>query len=178
MGKIRLRPGAVIAVAVAAGFLVWLLFISGDDDERRQGRGSGAVASSESELATLQDRLGHPVYWLGEREGEQLELTETSDGKVYVRYLDEGAEIGEPTLALTVGTYPFKNPYNALQVVSERPGAIVDETDDGALVVSNESTPDSVYLAYPDGEVQVEIYSPDAEQALDLATSGAVRPIG
>jgi hypothetical protein len=174
----RFRLGAVIAVAVAAGFLVWLLVIR-DTGSSGVAAGGGPVAASQEDLTALQDKLGHPIYWAGEQSDKQLELTETEDGKVYVRYLDPGTEIGEPKAAfLTVATYPLQNGFDALQKVSKRPGASVAHVDNGGLVVSNRDAPNSVYLAYPDQKLQVEVYDPNPGAGLELVKSGAVVPVG
>jgi hypothetical protein len=44
-------------------------------------------------------------------------------------------------------------------------------------VVTNENTPNSVYIASKDSDVQVEVYDPDPDRALEIAMSGAVRPV-
>jgi hypothetical protein len=38
--------------------------------------------------------------------------------------------------------------------------------------------PTSVYVAYPDRDLQIEVYDPDPAHALSVAKSGVVRPIG
>src|SRR5215211_732283 len=106
-----LRIGAVIAVAAAAAFLVWLLVLRDDDSGSVNVKaGSGPVIASEEDLVALSDKLGQPVYWAGEQVDTRTALTETEDGRVYVRYLTGDAELGDPQPGyLTVGTYPFKN---------------------------------------------------------------------
>jgi|SRR5215212_632157 len=173
------RVGAVIAVAAVVGFLVWLLAIhdSGDDTSNVTA-GAGPVASSETNLVALAAELGHPVYWAGEQDDTKLEVTESKDGRVFVRYLTAGAKIGEPKAKfLTVATYPFQDAYDALKKVAKKPGAIVDKTGDG-LVVTNRADPNSVYLAYPDEDLQIEVFDPSPKRALNLTTSGDVQPVG
>lgn len=172
------RTGAVIAVAALAGFLVWLFAIREGDETSAPIRGGQPVELSEDELVRVAQEVGHPVYWIGPQEGTELEVTQLKDDRVYVRYLDEGAAPGDPRPRFfTVGTYPLKNPYEALQDVAQEPGAIVEDGADGALVVTNEENPNSVYLAYEDSDVQVEVYDPDPDRALEIATSGAVLPV-
>lgn len=174
-----IRVAAVIAVALAAGFLVWLLVIRGSADVAPAAAapraGGGPVASSAGELSSLQDELGHPVYWAGEQDGE-IELTLTDDERVYVRYLDGDAEIGDPRPEfLTVGTYPVEGAFESLERARKR-GSKAAETPDGGLVVTDEASPTSVYIAYPEQDLQVEVYDTDPARALDLAVSGGVRP--
>lgn len=176
-----LRAGAILALALAAGFLVWLLAVRDHDDEPtaavRAAAADGPVASSAEGLTALQGELGHPVYWVGEQEGSEIELTRTGDDRVYVRYLVEGAEVGDPRPEfLTVGTYPVQGAFEALEQSSGKPGATTDETPDGGLVVTDGDSPTSVYIAYPDQDLQIEVYDTDPARALGLAVSGDVRP--
>ena len=180
-GRRGVRAGAVVAVAVVAGFLVWLLVIhdsGGSGSTANLEAGAGPVAATEGDLTALSDELGQPVYWAGPQPDTRLELTHTTDGRIYVRYLTGAAQLGSTeTSFLTIGTYPFKDPYGVLQQLSHQPGAIVRHTDNGGLVVE-QSTSTSVYIAYPHQNFQVEVYDPNAKRALSLATSGVVRPVG
>jgi hypothetical protein len=167
----------VIAVAAVAGFLIWL-FVIREDETTAPVTGSEPVTVSEDELVQVAADVGHPVYWIGPQEGTELEVTTLDDGRVYVRYLDKGAQAGDPRPQFfTVGSYPLDDPYQALKDVAEQVGAIVKKTPDDELVVTNENTPNSVYIASKDSEVQVEVYDPDPDRALEIATSGAVQPV-
>src|SRR3954447_22106351 len=66
-----------------------------------------STAASVQQLKALAVSLGHPVYWAGTQRGVTYELTRTTDGRVYVRYLPAGVAVGDtrPNY-LTVGTYP------------------------------------------------------------------------
>jgi hypothetical protein len=79
--------------------------------------------------------------------------------------------------SLTIGTYPVSNAYEALQGIAKKPGAKTGKTPDGGFVVTNEGTPQSVYVAYPDSDHEIEVYDPDPKTAFSLATSGAIVPI-
>jgi hypothetical protein len=75
---------AVLVLAFAAGVAAW--FVTGQDDSspaRRAPANSATVAALES----LPKAVGHPVYWAGPRTGFKYELTHTSDGRIYIRYL-------------------------------------------------------------------------------------------
>jgi hypothetical protein len=173
----ELRVGAVVGLALLAAFLVWLLIVR-DDETLRSSGANDPVAVGEADLAALAQSVGHPVYWAGERENTTLELTETNSGNVFIRYLPSGTEVGaEQPAFLTVGTYPYKDAILALEEVGQREGAVVREIEGGGLAVTSGKSPTSVYIAYPDDDLQIEVYDPDAEAALDLATSGEVRPV-
>jgi len=174
------RVGAVIAVALAAAFLVWLLVIRSDDESSTGPvkAGAGPALGSEADLATLAGKLHHPVFWAGDQPDTRLEITDTKDGRVYARYLTGDAEVGDPRPGfLTVGTYPFKDAFGALEKAAKESGATVQHGDNGALIVTNKSRPTSVYIAYPDQDLQIEVYDPSPERALSIATSGDVTPV-
>ena len=85
----HLRLGALVAIALAAFFVGWLVMNRGGD-EVTATPGGGASAASESELRSFAESSSHPVYWAGAKDGQTYELTRTNDGRVYVRYLPEG----------------------------------------------------------------------------------------
>ena len=52
------------------------------------------IAASIADLRALVSASGHPVYWAGPRYRATYELSELSDGRIYVRYLPKGVEVG------------------------------------------------------------------------------------
>ena len=177
----HIRIGAVIAVIAVAAFLIWYFAIrdAGDDDAVTESVGSGPVAATQPDLADFSEDLDQPIYWAGEQpRTTELELTQTQDGNVYVRYLTGDAPVGNTKPSyLTIGTYPFPDAYHALKVIGDRPGGEVRRIEGDGLVVTNSNSPTSVYLAYPGKDIQVEVYDPRPSRALDLVTSGAVAPV-
>lgn len=173
----RLLRGAVLALALAVGVVAWLA-------TRNDGNAPAPKPEAEPRIVTTQELgniaalSGHSVYWAGPMPGTTLEATESADGSVQVRYLEEEAEAGEqPAAFLTVGTYPLPDPARALETFDEQPGSIT-RSRNGREVVSNTEKPASVYFADPDNTVQVEVYDPSPKRALSLALSGRVRPAG
>lgn len=178
------RLGAVLALALVAAALVYFLVIRGDGeseggaDVTKLPQGGEPVAVSEDDLASVAESVGHDIYWAGPQEDATLEVTQTEPGNVFVRYLPEGAQTGNPEPDfLTIGTYPVEDALAALEREAEEDGALTEETDDGAFVLTNESDPTSVYMAYPGSDLQIEVYAPDPDLALEIATSGAVEPV-
>jgi hypothetical protein len=95
-----------------------------------------------------------------------------------VRYLPSDAEVGDPKPSyLTIATYPLENGYARVVAASKRRGAESEELQNGGLALVNPDRPSSVYLAYPRGKYQVEVYDPSPDRARDLVFSGAVQPI-
>src|SRR5437870_1086939 len=124
-GRMKLRPqvrlGAIVALAIAAGFVAWLVVRdhgsttapSGPNPTVAGSRGSagpglGPVGMSRAALVKLQRSVHHPIYWAGPKPGYTYELTQRRDGTIYVRYLPQGVRVGDPRGAfLIVVTYPY-----------------------------------------------------------------------
>lgn len=176
----RLQVILLVALIAAVALVVWVVALRGDGEGGAEAGESavGPVAMSAQELADFAAEQDHPVYWAGEQPDAAYELTRTETGNVFVRYLDSEDEVGEtrPTF-LIVGTYPVESAHDLVVAAAEEDGAITDESPDGMLVVSNEAVPTSVYLSSPGSEVQIEVYDPDPERAMEVATSGDVQPI-
>jgi hypothetical protein len=163
-----------LSVALVAAVVVWL--VQGDDSSSSTDEPEVVSVSQLSEFAAEQ---GTPVYWLGVRQGASYELTDTSSGRIYVRYLTGGAEAGDKRAKfITVATYPEESGVAALhKAAREGHGAKLAKTDDGAVLLVDPNSPDNAHLAYPGGDPQIEVYSPVPGEALRLAARGAVRPV-
>jgi len=172
------RNAAIVGLLLAAAIVAIFLLTKGGDDNDNPKSTGGAEQTSVTSLRQLASSVDHPVYWAGERPGEKYELTIADNGNIFIRYLDESTPIGSRDVAsLTIGTYPVPNAYGALQEVSSKPGSKTGKTPDGGFVVTNDSNPQSVYIAYPGADTQIEVFDPDPKTAYSLATSGAVIPI-
>jgi hypothetical protein len=176
----KLRLG-IVAVAIVVAVVAWVASRDGGDGSSEPETvepGPPRIVTA-AELQEASADLGQTIYWAGPMEGTELELNELGEGGVQVRYLPEGTEAGEGSRkALTVGTYTLADPEAAIEAVSKRPGEVVRELPDGRPVVTSESSPTNVYFASPDNSVQVEVYAPSAKQAMSLALSSRVQPIG
>ena len=122
--------------------------------------------------------LGHPVYWAGApRGGAHLELSETPDRKVYVRYLPAGVKIGAKAGQLTIATYPVPAALASLRRAAGSPGGKTSALPGGGLVLSNADRPTNVYVAYPRTDLQIEVYDPANGRALQLVRGGRLAPV-
>jgi hypothetical protein len=175
-GSRRLRLGAVLAVAIAVGFIAWLIFK--DDDNDNSNQAANVAAASLQGVQATRDSVGHPVYWAGERKNQTYELTHTANGNIFIRYLPSKADVGAPRPDyLTVGTYPFKRAHQTLERLARREDAVSRKLTRGGIVVARKPKSLNVYLAYPDEDLQVEVYDQHPGRALQLASSGRIRPV-
>lgn len=173
---LHLRLGALVAIGLAAFLVGWIVMNRGGDDA--SPRGGGASAASEAELVKFAQSVSHPVYWAGPKENFTYELTQTSDGRVYVRYLPSGTAVGDPrSKFLTIGTYPRPRAFAELRRAARAKGTVSMKLEKGGLAVFSGERPTSVYFGYPRGGYQVEVYSPSADEARRLALSGQVVPV-
>jgi hypothetical protein len=172
----RVRLGAVIAVGLAAAFLTWLA-LKDDDGDRAAAQPAKPSLPSERELRKLSDSRDLDIHWAGRRTGHRVELTQTA-GRVFVRYLPRGVELGDRRAAfLAVGTYAQDNAFAEVRAASRRSGAVALKLPGGGLTVYDRNRPTSIYLGYPDADYQVEVYHPDAATVRRLVVSGRVTPV-
>jgi hypothetical protein len=174
---VLLAFAALVAIAVVAVVLV----TRGDNTTSAKTTGARAqpVKASADSLLTVAAAVRHPVYWAPGEQASTYELTQTPDGRIYIRYLPENVQIGDPRPNfLTIGTYPEKGAFASVQQGAKRQGAITKDLPGGGLSVSQSDRPTSVFFAYPESTVLVEVYDPTANRAATLVASGAIRPLG
>ena len=164
--------GALIAVAL----IVWVALDSGDSN-------AGDTQNIEAEVVSVAAlrraaaAQATPIYWAGATQGADLELSRPAPDRTYVRYLPPGVEAGDKRRFLTVGSYSFENPTAALRSRSEEPGGVLATAPGGGVVYFERTDPKSVYLAYPDTEVEIEVFAPEFKEALQLVTDGRIVPV-
>ena len=171
--------GAVVVIALVA----WLL-TKGDDANDKAKPAAGLVqigtptVLSEAKLHEFGGAQPTPVYWAGPLPNRRYEVTQTSAGRSYVRYLTPRASIGDAAPRfLTVGTYPGTNAYGALQAIARRSSSESVKTQSGALVVYDKKKPTSVYFAFPGQNFQVEVYDPRGDRARRFVLGGKVQRV-
>ena len=177
----RLRIGAVLAVALVAGFVAWLLLRSDTTSKPAlQASPTPAVATvvPTGRLRGLAATLGHPLFWAGTRPRMGYELTRTAAGNIFIRYLPPNARAGDPRPAfLAIGTYPVPDAFARTRTAGKRAGAVVVRLRGGGIAVYDSARPTSVYFAYPDSKVQVEVFDPNGRTARNLVVYGRIVPI-
>jgi hypothetical protein len=166
----RVRVGAVIAVAVAAGLVAWLLLRGNGSSSDAKTPSSGAEAVTAQQLSQLAVTLHHPIFWLGPKHGFTYELTKLANGNIYVRYLPAGVQVGANKPYLTVATYPFPGAAAAMQKQASATGAMTTRLAHHGLAVLDAQYPESTHAAYRNVNYEVEVYDPTPRAALQLAS--------
>jgi hypothetical protein len=179
----RARGVGIAALGVAAAVVTYALVGRGDEATPAPGaEGRPAVparAVTQDELKSEAATQTRPLYWAGPQSGATYELTLSADGRTYVRYLTDGAAVGDPAASfITVATYPQPNAFAEVTKAAAAAGSERIDLAAGGLAVKSADRPSSVYLSYPGADYQVEVYAPDAATAVALVKSGAVRPVG
>jgi hypothetical protein len=173
---LNLWLAALVGLALVA-FIVALVVLKAGGGEQTSVPAGGPNAVSESQLEALASKTDHPIYWAGPKSGA-YELTRTSDGRIYIRYLPSADKVGDRAPKyLTIGTYPTKNAFRSIRRAAARKGGVSVKLDKGGLLVFNASTPRSVYFGYPNAQYQVEVYDPSPQQARALVLAGKIKPI-
>jgi hypothetical protein len=177
----QVRIGAVVAVALLIGLVVWLLVRGGDDSgtgSTSTGAAFGPVAATQGDLRSRSIDEGHPIYWAGPKADTTYELTRTSNGRIFIRYLPEGVPVGVDKADYTiVGTYPVPNATGVLQSLAKKSGEHKLSVPGGGIAVYSTSQPTNVYVAYPGSNLQIEVFDPSADRARRIVTSGQVAPV-
>ena len=176
----QIRIGAVVAVALAIGFVLWLVLRNGDSSP--SAAAPTAAATSTSVPISVKGLhslavLGVPIYWAGERSGVKYEMTKSGDDRVLVRYLPAGAQIGTRTPYLTIGTYRVKNAFAVTNRLARSGTSEAIPVGHGGVAFYSRTRPTNVYLAYPGSSSQIEVYDPSAAAAHQLVFSGQVAPV-
>jgi len=191
--KTSIRIGAVIALALLAGFVAWIVIDRTGNDSASTATTAATTTTPSTTgpagtqnpigptvvnpiaLSALVGTLGHPVYWAGPISGRTYEYTLTSSGRAYVRYLPKGVKAGDTrSRFLIVVTYPFLNAYAALKQVAK--GNEV-KIPGGGIALVDAGYPQSVHFAFPGVDYQGEVYDPSPKKSLAVATSGDIQPI-
>ena len=166
---VRFRTAALVAIAVAVGLILWLAL-------RDTGSGK-AKAVSAGDLQELATSVGHPVFWLGQVDGDTNELTRKSDGSIIIRYLPPGVAVGAQGQYWSVATYPFSGAYAGIKRALKARGATQIKLAHGGLAEYLNTNPNNVHAAYPGYAYQVEVFAPGG-QAVALVQQGKLTSFG
>lgn len=168
------------AVAGAALALALLVGCGGSDSgsssspTESTSPGAAEIVSPDS-LRETASEAATPIYWAGEQDETELELSRPDKERTYVRYLTGDAEAGDKRSDfLTVGTYAQPNAVASLRRQAKRSGGTLGHAPNNATVYYDRGNAQSVYLAYPGSPVEVEVFDPSFKRALQLVDSGQI----
>jgi hypothetical protein len=134
----------------------------------------GPVVAPRAELKTVSKAVRQPIYWAGPRKGSHYELTRTSTGNSYVRYLPRGVKGGKQGRLLIVATYPLRDAFARVKKYANgKPIA----GPNGSIYAVNRDVPTSVYIAFPKVDYEIEVYDPSPKVARTVAASGQVQSV-
>jgi hypothetical protein len=173
----RFRAGAVVALALAVGLILWLALRNSDNSSTTSAP-ANATAVSVDQIRTLATSVAHPVFWVGPKAGYTYELTRTSNGSIFIRYLPPGEKVGIKTPYLTVATYPFPGAYEAIQAVSKQKDVTPITVAHNGIAEVSSKNPQSVHAAYPGIDYQIEVFDPTAGTATALVAAGRLTAFG
>jgi hypothetical protein len=138
---------------------------------------AGKVALTENELIDAVKKLGVDVYWAGPVDGAKYTLSAPAEGQVYLRYLPNGEGLTDtkPNYVV-IATYTTADAFTATQAAGNQSNGVTFINNQGAAVYYNKDVPTNVYVAYPNLNYQIEVFSPIAATALDIASKqGALK---
>ncbi len=173
---LRTRPGVAIVTAIITMALtlgISSLFGPNQlDTTTLAARISGGVALSESELKNVVAELGEDVYWAGPVRGAKYTINAQNTGAIYVRYLPGGKDISDNSPRFrVVATYKEQNAYEATLAAGNQPnGVSLARSDEKGVIYYNKQSPTNVYVAFKSEPFQIEIFDPEAETALSIAS--------
>ena len=177
----RPRRGMVLVLALAAllaaGGAFAAVTLTRDEAPALPAAGRPALLTA-GVLSRVAAAAGHAVYGVAAPAGTRPEITRSSSGEVWVRYLGGGAKLGDPRADhLTIGTYPRSGALAAAKAAAEGEQTRSAELPDGGIMLWSLDRPESVYAASPGSDLLVEVYSPDPARARALVSGGAVAPL-
>jgi hypothetical protein len=174
----RIRLGALIAIALAAAFVAWLLVRhNGNKSTSTSTTGTRTVALVSAQgIRTLAAAIRAPIYWAGPQPRRRYELTQTSDGRYYVRYLPLGVAAGSPTPYPFIATFPMSAAFAKTSKVAAQAGSVRLSLSNGVAFYAK-SSPRNVYVAYRGSSSQIEVFDPNPARARQLVVQGRLEPV-
>jgi hypothetical protein len=181
------RESVILAIALVVVLVLGFIALPPNNESANLGAGTfpdqtvskitGSQSLSENELRGAAALLATPIYWVGPRAGYRYVLDVSTPGLIVVRYIPEGQSPTTSDLYTAVGTYSVADAYKVTRERAEQGGNFVSVSNgDGAIGFYDSTSPRNVYLAFPDVDIQIEVFDPRESFALQAAsTAGVVR---
>lgn len=131
----------------------------------------GETGLSQEELFQLVKDNQITAYWAGPQEGANFSLTVTADKQVFIKYLPGGKGLSDANPSYRIiATYPEPAAFDITRAAGTKSNAVAFVNNDGAAVYYDKAKANNIYLAYSGINYSVEIFDPNADTALTLAT--------
>jgi hypothetical protein len=171
----RLGIATVVAIAIAVGVVVIANNGSSSGTANASGLRTGVPRiMTVAQLRSFAARVSAPIYWVGPGHATtHLEVTTTSKGDVFIRYLTGAAVAGDPrAIFTTVGTYGLADAYKVVLHDGRLKGASSVTVPGGGIAVNGDRAPHSYYVAFPGQNYVAEVFNPSLRYARHLVQSG------
>ena len=144
--------------------------------ERSIERLSGQVPLNEVQLRGAVALLATPVYWIGPIDGYEYILDVSINGLILVRYVPTDVELlDEKNRYTAVGTYSVADAHEVTKARGQEGGSTVGLiNEDGAAVFYDSNSPLNAFLAYPNIDIQVEVFDPRPSVAIEAARGAGI----
>ena len=131
----------------------------------------GRESLTQEELINLVASNDLTAFWAGPQEGAEYSLTVTTDNQIFIKYLPGGMGLDDsnPNYRI-IATYPEPAAYDTTLAAAAQPNSLVFVNGDGAAVYLDKTRANNVYVAYPDTAFSIEVFDPDANTALSIAS--------
>lgn len=148
-------------------------------DQNYRLQTSGLVELSERELLDISREVPTPIFWAGPISGYSYLLTVDKKGSAIVKYVaPDSADEATRNSSRQIATYPAKSAWENSLTAAAAIGFSSFKNSDGSLVFYSIDNSSDVFMAFPDKELQIEIYDSRAGQALSLSVLvGQIREI-
>jgi hypothetical protein len=144
--------------------------------ERSLEKLSGQVKLNEVQLRGAAALLATPVYWIGPIDGFQYVLDASINGLILVRYVPIGTDLSDQeNLFTAVGTYSVADAFEVTKARGEATESTVGLiNEDGAAVFYDVESPLNAFLAYPNLDIQIEVFDPRPSVAIEAAKGAGI----
>src|SRR5262249_15699561 len=170
---VGVRVGAVVALALAAAFVAWLVWGRGGHETPAASSVPTTVSQaaltpspsavtrpalvSLAQLRSQARRSSVPFYWVGSRPPMHLELPRRPSGAISLPSLPAKARAGDRRPFLTVATYPSRHAFAEVKNAAKEANDQTIELAGGGIAVYDTKRPTNVHIAYPAQQYQVEV---------------------
>lgn len=167
---------AFIATAVLSAGLTYFITkpapVQFSEQTSDQAKISGGVVLTEVELKAAVKKLNLTVFWAGPLKDAKYTLNASDPKQIFVRYLPGGKGVGDTKRQYRViATYVVPGAFASTAAAGNQTNGVTLSRADGAVVYYNKLEPTNIYLANKDSNFQIEVYDPDPNTSLQLATT-------